>query len=230
MFKLHKVFDSRHYRNLSSVQKEELKEAREKVRHAQRKEPERLREHLETFNDAVIAIIITIIVLQIQPAFKASQYLEFIGNIVIFIIAFFIIADFWYDLHLAFSYFIFKPDKITAIFDFCLLAVLSLLPVMTKWIMMRDSAFAVTNFGIVYFIAQILKVFVQYFGAKPLMRSSQVMNIMMVKTSEHRIILVLVLTIFLILLSLFLPRLAMFLYILIPFISFLMPNSSRGFR
>lgn len=42
---------------------------------------------------------------------------------------------------------------------------------MTKWIMMRDSAFAVTNFGIVYFIAQILKVFVQYFGAKPLMRS-----------------------------------------------------------
>lgn len=36
---------------------------------------------------------------------------------------------------------------------------------------MRDSAFAVTNFGIVYFIAQILKVFVQYFGAKPLMRS-----------------------------------------------------------
>lgn len=101
---------------------------------------------------------------------------------------------------------------------------------MTKWIMMRDSAFAVTNFEIVYFIAQILKVFVQYFGAKPLMRSSQVMNIMMVKTSVHRIILVLVLTIFLILLSLILPRVAMFLYILIPFISFLMPINSRGFR
>jgi cytochrome c oxidase subunit IV len=96
--------------------------------------------------------------------------------------------------------------------------------------MMRDSAFAVTNFGIVYFIAQILKVFVQYFGAKPLMRSSQVMNIMMVKTSVHRIILVLLLTIFLILLSLVVPRVAMFLYILIPFISFLMPNNSRGFR
>lgn len=122
MFKLHKVFDSRHYRRLSSVQKEELKEAREKVSQAQQKEPERLREHLETFNDAVIAIIITIIVLQIQPAFKTSQYLEFLGNIVIFIIAFFIIADFWYDLHLAFPYFIFKPDKITAICDFCLLA------------------------------------------------------------------------------------------------------------
>ena len=122
MFKLHKVFDSRHYRRLLSVQKEELKEAREQVRQAQQKEPERLREHVETFNDAVIAIIITIIVLQIQPAFKTSQYLEFLGNIVIFIIAFFIIADFWYDLHLAFSYFIFKPDKITAICDFCLLA------------------------------------------------------------------------------------------------------------
>lgn len=92
------------------------------MRQAQQKEPERLREHVETFNDAVIAIIITIIVLQIQPAFKTSQYLEFLGNIVIFIIAFFIIADFWYDLHLAFSYFIFKPDKITAICNFCLLA------------------------------------------------------------------------------------------------------------
>lgn len=221
MFKLHNVFDSRHYRRLSSVQKEELKEARDKVHQAQQKEPERLREHLETFNDAVIAIIITIIVLQIQPAFKASQYLEFLGNIVIFIIAFFIIADiiadFWYDLHIAFSYFIFKPDKITAICDFCLLATLSLLPVMTKWIMMRDSAFAVTNFGIVYFIAQILKVFVQYFGAKPLMRSSQVMNIMMVKTSVHRIILVFLLTLFLILLSLVVPKVAMFLFHLFHF-------------
>lgn len=230
MFKLHKVFDSRHYRRLSSVQKEELKEAQDKVHQAQQKEPERLREHLETFNDAVIAIIITIIVFQIQPAFKASQYLEFLGNIVTFIIAFFIIADFWYELHLAFSYFIFKPDKITAICDFCLLATLSLLPVMTKWIMMHDSAFAVTNFGIVYFIAQILKVFVQYFGAKPLMRSSQVMNIMMVKTSVHRIILVFLLTIFLILLSLVVPKVAMVLYILIPFISFFKPNNSRGFR
>lgn len=39
MFKLHNVFDSRHYRRLSSVQKEELKEARDKVHQAQQKEP-----------------------------------------------------------------------------------------------------------------------------------------------------------------------------------------------
>lgn len=87
---MNKVFDSRHYRRLSSVQKEKLKEARDKIHQAQQKEPERLREHLEIFNDAVIAIIITIIVLQIQPAFKASQYLEFLGNIVIFIIAIYV--------------------------------------------------------------------------------------------------------------------------------------------
>lgn len=75
-------------------------------------------------------------------------------------------ADFWYDLHLSFSYYIFKPSKAIAILDFFFLADLSLLPVMTKWIMAENSSFAVANFGIVFLIAKILEYLIQYFGAK----------------------------------------------------------------
>ncbi len=45
----------------------ELKEAR-------KEEPANLRDHLQAFNDGVIAIIITIIVLEIQPAIHEVHY------------------------------------------------------------------------------------------------------------------------------------------------------------
>lgn len=109
-----------------------------------------MREHLQTFNDDVMAIIITIIVLEIQPALNEVHYDLFLRSIGIFLITFFIVADFWYDLHLIFSFYIFKPGKATAIIDFIFLADLSLLPVMTKWIMSEHSTFSVANFGIFF--------------------------------------------------------------------------------
>ena len=95
-----------------------------------------------------MAIIITIIVLEIQPAINEVHYGQFLTNIIVFLITFFIVADFWYDLHLAFSYYIFKLSKTIAVLDFFFLADLSLLPVMTKWIMAEGSTFAVANFEV----------------------------------------------------------------------------------
>ena len=190
------------FNDFSKQEKEKLKTVRQELIQAQKEEPESLREHLQAFNDGVMAIIITIIV---------------------FLITFFVVADFWYDLHLAFSYYIFKPSKTIAVLDFFFLADLSLLPVMTKWIMAESSTFAVANFGVVFLIAKILEYLIQYFGAKKTAKYSQIMNIIISRSFIRKVAVTLFLNIVLIGLSFVLPRLAMILYVVIPVISFLFP-------
>ncbi|WP_270457117.1 TMEM175 family protein [Lactobacillus gasseri] len=211
------------FNDFSDQEKEKLKTVRQELTQAQKKEPERLWEHLQAFNDGVMAIIITIIVLEIQPAIHEVHYEQFITNIIVFLITFFVVADFWYDLHLAFSYYIFKPTKTIAILDFFFLADLSLLPVMTKWIMAESSTFAVANFGIVFLIAKILEYLIQYFGAKRTAKYSQIMNIIISRSFIRKVAVTLFLNVILIVLSLFIPRIAMILYLVIPVTSFLFP-------
>ena len=114
----------------------------------------KLADHLTTFNDGVIAIIITIVVLEIEAPVADRAYGNFIEQIGIFLISFFVVANFWYEMHKNFSHFIWKASKWTMICDFCFLASLSLIPVMTKWLMDHLSMLAVVNFGIVYFMVQ----------------------------------------------------------------------------
>ncbi|KFL97531.1 TMEM175 family protein [Lactobacillus gasseri] len=211
------------FNDFSDQEKEKLKTVRQELTQAQKKEPERLWEHLQAFNDGVMAIIITIIVLEIQPAIHEVHYEQFIANIIVFLITFFVVADFWYDLHLAFSYYIFKPTKTIAILDFFFLADLSLLPVMTKWIMAESSTFAVANFGIVFLIAKILEYLIQYFGAKKTAKYSQIMNIIISRSFIRKVAVTLFLNVILIVLSLFISRIAMILYLVIPVTSFLFP-------
>lgn len=211
------------FNDFSDQEKEKLKTVRQELAQAQKKEPERLWEHLQAFNDGVMAIIITIIVLEIQPAIHEVHYEQFIANIIVFLITFFVVADFWYDLHLAFSYYIFKPTKTIAILDFFFLADLSLLPVMTKWIMAESSTFAVANFGIVFLVAKILEYLIQYFGAKKTAKYSQIMNIIISRSFIRKVAVTLFLNFILIILSLFIPKIAMILYLVIPVTSFLFP-------
>ena len=211
------------FNDFSDQEKEKLKTVRQELTQAQKKEPERLWEHLQAFNDGVMAIIITIIVLEIQPAIHEVHYEQFIANIIVFLITFFVVADFWYDLHLAFSYYIFKPTKTIAILDFFFLADLSLLPVVTKWIMAESSTFAVANFGIVFLIAKILEYLIQYFGAKRTAKYSQIMNIIISRSFIRKVAVTLFLNVILIVLSLSIPRIAMILYLVIPVTSFLFP-------
>lgn len=91
-----------------------------------------LREHLLTFNDGVIAIIITIMVLSI-PAPRSD-------------------GDFWYDAHRIFITFK-RVTKQVVIADFFLLT-LSFIPVMTKWIIIDPSQMALAVYGGVYLLVQ----------------------------------------------------------------------------
>lgn len=216
---------SRH--QITDKQKEEITKFRKEVAEHQKQAPERLSEHLQAFNDAVIAIIMTIIVLEIKPPLHEVHYNEFLMDIFVFLIAFFIIADFWYDLHTAFSQLVFRPDKRVAILDIFLLADLSLLPVMTKWIMGEASGFAVMNFGIIFFIAQVLKILIQYFGSKDATKDSEIMGIFITRGSIWKVISVLILNLLLIALAFYIPKLAMLLYIIIPIISFFFAPDDR---
>ena len=62
------------FNDFSKQEKEKLKTVRQELIQAQKEEPESLREHLQAFNDGVMAIIITIIVLEIQPAINEVHY------------------------------------------------------------------------------------------------------------------------------------------------------------
>lgn len=216
--------------NLTSQEKEELNQIKEKMIQRQKEEPAKLSEHLQAFNDAVIAIIMTIIVLEIKPPIHEVHYGSFLADVGVFLITFFIIGDFWYDLHIAFSYFVKKPTKGTAILDMLFLVDLSIFPVMTEWIMDEHSTFAMINYGIVFLIAQLLKIAVEYFGARPEFKDSKIMNIVLIKTSMGRIVSTILINIFLIILSFWQPDVAMILYLIIPVISLLTPTRNRGFR
>ena len=191
----------------SDEEKQKLADMQEQFKAAQKEEPANLREHL--------------------PAINEVHYKGFLSDIAVFLITFFIVADFCYDLHLSFSYYIFRPTKTVAIMDFMLFADLSLFPVMTKWIMAETSTFAVVNFGVVFLIAKVVEILTQYFGAKETVKDSQIMRIVMNKSFVIRSVFDLVTNIILIIMSLYIPRVAMILYLIIPVISFIFPNRIR---
>lgn len=62
------------FNQFSDQEKDKLKNVKKELAEAQKKEPE----SLQAFNDGVMAIIITIIVLEIQPALHEIHYQQFI--------------------------------------------------------------------------------------------------------------------------------------------------------
>lgn len=209
--------------NITAEEKNKLITAKSKISENKIEAPKRLKEHLQALNDAVLAIVMTIIVLEIEPPAHMNEYGEFLKDIGVFLITFFILGEFWYSLHKMFDYLGFKPNKVTVIFDLGLLADLSVLPAMTKWIMATPSTFAVINFGVVFLIAQILSILVRFFGTKPLLDSS-IMDKLNYRHALRRLEITIIMSIILIVLAWWQPSLAMILYLSIPIVSFFFPQ------
>ena len=115
-------------------------------------------------NTGVIAIIMTIIVLEIQPPTNLVHYADFLHDIGIFFITFLIVGKFWYDLHNSYAYHIYRPGKSIAIVDLLLLGTLSLMPVMAKWVMLTPSSISIANYGVVFLVANLLLAILQILG------------------------------------------------------------------
>lgn len=96
------------------------------------------REHLDAFNDGVIAIIITIMVLEIPIPSFVSQLNNFAYKIAIYVVSFLIVANFWYVVNRVFATFE-GAKKSIIIADMFFLLNLSLIPVMTKWVIKEPN-------------------------------------------------------------------------------------------
>lgn len=167
----------------------------------------KLAEHLNTFNDGVIAIIITTIVLEIAAPVKSADYSDFAKQI-----------------------FISKASKLTMIADFCFLAILSLMPVMTKWLMADLSVMSVVNFGIVYFLVQSFELLTELSGIRRAIRHLQIYRILIGRYAWTRLIWMFALNLVFIGISFFSPRVGMVLYLAFPIINFMFPERRRDTR
>jgi len=116
----------------------------------------KLRDHIETFSDGMIAIIITIMLLEIPVPSEHVNYLEFIESVGVFLVSFVVIANFWFNRHKIFA----LTEEITEsiiVQDFIFTGLLSLIPILTKWIMINPSRFSALNFGVVLILILIFQ-------------------------------------------------------------------------
>lgn len=203
------------------AKQEEIQAEFLKIRDA---EEGRLKDHLETFNDGVIAIIITIMVLEVPlPSEADTSYGTFLRSIFVFLISFFIVANFWYQHHRTFGM-IKKASRSILLTNFLFLALLSIIPLMTKWIMQEPNSFAISNFGVVYFVVSITELLMYRFAFINLLGKSDAAFHFSNRITWMRIWGQLLLNLLLILLALKWPAVTMVLYLSLPIISFFFPN------
>lgn len=184
----------------------------------------RLKEHLETFNDGVIAIIITIMVLEVPlPTAADTSYGTFLRSIFVFLISFFIVTNFWYQHHRTFGM-IKKASRSILLTNFLFLALLSIIPLMTKWIMQEPDSFAIANYGVVYFVVSITELLMYRFAFTNLLGKSDAAFHFSNRMTLMRIWGQLLLNVLLILLALKWPSVTMILYLSLPIINFFFPN------
>lgn len=191
---------------------------------------EKVHEHLEAFNDGVIAIIITIMALEIPIPHTPAAYPAFAKAIIIFLISFFITGNFWYHLTSLYTG-ITRSDKRMVVADFLFLADLALLPVMTAWIIDSPQPLAVVNYGVVYLIAQLLEMgiraltFQMHLEATPLSsdRTAMIQEYRSRKVKVRTCVLF-ALNGALIISALWVPRIAIYMYLALPVCDMFLPN------
>lgn len=185
-------------------------------------------ERLMTMNDGVIAIILTIMALEIHVPASSADYSTFLMDIGIYIVSFFIVANFWYDMNSIFS----NTESIThfqVILNLLFLVSLSLFPVLTKWAMFDLNKFAVMSYGVIYFITRLLLYIMFYITKKEEVMSKGVSHIGKIidKMVKARIITLIVMNFALIVIANFNSLIGMILYISLPICSFMWPNKNR---
>ncbi|MDG3142726.1 TMEM175 family protein [Streptococcus suis] len=121
----------------------------------------RMKEHLEVFSDAVIAIVITIMLLEIPIPSSTVTGHQFINSILIFLVTFFTVADFWYDNHKAYD----NVDNISSnivVIQFFFMASLALLQLFARWMMEEITTIAVLSYGAIIVLTHFLQWLLQY--------------------------------------------------------------------
>ena len=176
--------------------------------------------HLSALNDGVIAIFITVMMLEIPYPTSERTYWEFAWLILVFLVSFFIIADFWYDnkkiLHM-----LREADHLIIVANFLFLASLALIPVTTKWIMSEVNRYSAMNFGLVYFLVTLFQQFLYYAAVRKRFRRHLKLFFAMIFARTGVLMAV---NAVLIATAYFRPNWAVVLYIVLPVLSFFTPD------
>ena len=117
---------------------------------------------LEAFSDGVIAIIITIMVLNIPLPGKNdfSGVLNFVGAVFIYFLSFVVVGYFWNKHHMIFSHLKSISPKIIW-YNLLFLFFLSLIPVFTKWVIYSPNAIVTAiGYDVVYLCVNVISVFI----------------------------------------------------------------------
>lgn len=220
------TFLSQHpqYKDLT---KEEINKAfKQNLANRQHKKRKNLKSHIEFFADAVIAIILTIMVLEIPIPGEGEHYFTVIYSIGTYFVSFFIIAYFWRYHHRIMERVEEINDNILLL-NFVFLALLSLIPLFTKWMMEEPTGFAVANYGVVYLLVFITLNLLEYLVLKI---EKGTISMMFSKILLTKLFLLIILNIAQIIFSYFHPLIGRWLYGSIPILTLLLTKEeSREF-
>ena len=175
--------------------------------------------HLSTLNDGVIAIFITVMMLEIPFPTSEKSYWEFAWSVLIFLVSFFIVADFWYDNKRIFEA-VNQADHLVIVSNFLFLASLALIPVATKWTLHQNDRYSAVHFGAVYILTTFFQRLLYFAALRKRFRETPGLFLIMIFSRTG---ILLAISAALMLLSWFFPHQAIILYIILPVISFFMP-------
>ena len=190
------------------------------------KEATEFKEHLDNLNDGVIAIILTVMVLEVPlPNQAGVSYRNFMGSIFIFLVSFFVVDNFWYDLNRMLLV-LNRVTKKMIIIDFVFLAALSVIPMLTKWMMLEPTGLAVFDYGIAYFIANLMKLIISASAWEEFFNEVEGSPKMFSVRLGRRLVLVLIINGILISVAYLMPRWVLLAYLVLTIYNFFYPEKT----
>lgn len=189
---------------------------------------EKLKNRLDAFSDAIIAIIITIMVLDIPPVLHDSlaNYMQLGKSVGVYFISFIFIANMWYQHGTAFSEISTMTYRII-ILDMLFLMPLSLMPLLTNMMASNTTRITVLLYGVLQLVVNILFrylakaiIHLQYTEAKEMRNVYQKIygnsNLIMDGLSFAALIMAFIQ-----------PELSLFVFLAYPVVMFLLNSSAR---
>lgn len=214
------------FRNLDESSQEKLTHMQEKMDLNDENLKMSMKGSLSALNDGIIAIFITVMMLEIPFPSSPREYRSFVWSILIFFISFFVIANFWYENKRTFET-MREADHPAVVVNFLFLAILALIPVMTKWILNDPERTAVISYGIVYFLTQLFSTLLYFTVVRKRFRNH--MNLFF-RITFSRIGFVMIVNLVLVILAWYFPRQTVYAYVLLPILSFFRPDRRKSHR
>ncbi|UDM32558.1 TMEM175 family protein [Lentilactobacillus laojiaonis] len=182
---------------------------------------EKLKERLATLSDGIIAIILTIMVLElpIKTINGTVDYLQLSIAIGIYFVSFCFVANIWYQHTVLFNNLDSVTNKIV-ILDLILLFILSLIPTFTKLITEDTDKISVTIYGILSVVITMLFNYMVDTLTKTKYNSDEDVRKIFTNIYGRNNGIIILVYLIAIILGIFYPKIALVLYFIIPIKSF----------